>query len=76
MGSRLIFGQLLKNASGTHFQTWTRWGRVGERGQMAMLGDGTLAHATNKFEEKFKGKSGLNWENRGDDPKKGKCECA
>jgi poly [ADP-ribose] polymerase len=43
---------------------------------MAMLGNGTLAHATEEFEKKFKGKSGLNWEDRGGDPKKGKCECA
>jgi poly [ADP-ribose] polymerase len=43
---------------------------------MAMLGNGALDHAIDEFEKKFKGKSGLNWEDRGGDPKKGKCECA
>lgn len=51
------------------FKTWTRWGRVGERGQSAMLGNGSLDDALSNFQKKFKDKSGLTWENRGDDPK-------
>ncbi|KAF1923195.1 poly polymerase 2 ADP-ribosyltransferase 2 [Didymella exigua CBS 183.55] len=64
--------QLLQSPNGAHFQTWTRWGRVGERGQMKMLGNGSLADAFKNFETKFKDKSGLKWEDRGADPKNGK----
>lgn len=60
--------QLLVNGSG-HYQTWTRWGRVGERGQNKLLGDGSLANAKREFEKKFRDKSGLTWDNRTDDPK-------
>ncbi|KAG9518070.1 PARP-domain-containing protein, partial [Aureobasidium melanogenum] len=60
--------QLLENASG-NYQTWTRWGRVGEHGQTAMLGDGSLGDAFAQFEKKFKDKSGLKWDDRGEKPK-------
>ncbi|KJZ74530.1 hypothetical protein HIM_06126 [Hirsutella minnesotensis 3608] len=60
--------QILRGPSGA-FKTWTRWGRVGEMGQNAVLGDGTLNDAIKHFEKKFKDKSGLPWERRGDDPK-------
>jgi poly [ADP-ribose] polymerase len=66
--------QLLRNPNGSDFKTWTRWGRVGERGLSAMLGSGSLSDATKDFEKKFKDKSGLRWENRGEDPKTGKCQ--
>lgn len=66
----LILIQLLYN--GSDFKTWTRWGRVGERGQNAMLGGGSLPDAQFNFEKKFKDKSGLTWVNRGEEPKKGK----
>jgi poly [ADP-ribose] polymerase len=52
--------------------TWTRWGRVGDHGQSSLLGDGSLAGALGQYEKKFKDKSGLSWDNRGDDPRKGK----
>jgi poly [ADP-ribose] polymerase len=39
-----------------------------------MLDCGSLADATKTFEKKFKEKSGLTWENRGEDPKNGKCQ--
>ncbi|KAH7407017.1 poly polymerase catalytic domain-containing protein [Phaeosphaeria sp. MPI-PUGE-AT-0046c] len=61
--------QVLHNGSGADFKTWTRWGRVGERGQSAMLGNGSLDDALYNFDKKFKDKSGLKWENRGDEPK-------
>ncbi|KAF3041104.1 hypothetical protein E8E12_006286 [Didymella heteroderae] len=64
--------QLLRSPNGAHFQTWTRWGRVGERGQMKMLGNGALSDAIKNFETKFKDKSGLKWEDRGANPKSGK----
>ena len=37
-----------------------------------MLGDGTLPGAIQNFQKKFKDKSGLPWDKRGDDPKPGK----
>ncbi|KAK0099598.1 hypothetical protein ONS96_008098 [Cadophora gregata f. sp. sojae] len=62
--------QLLHNNG--HYQTWTRWGRVGDRGQSKMLGDGSLNDALREFDSKFKSKSGLAWANRADKPKSGK----
>ncbi|PSR81251.1 poly polymerase catalytic domain-domain-containing protein [Coniella lustricola] len=61
--------QLLVDSRGKDFKTWSRWGRVGERGQSAILGDGSLDDAKSMFEKKFKDKSGLKWENRTDPPK-------
>lgn len=49
-------------------KTWTRWGRVGERGKSMILGDGSLQNAKYQFEKKFKDKSGLSWENRMNEP--------
>ncbi|KAH6660279.1 poly polymerase catalytic domain-containing protein [Truncatella angustata] len=60
--------QLLRNVAGT-YKTWTRWGRVGDRGQSAILGNGTLQDALSNFNKKFKDKSGLNWEDRNGPPK-------
>lgn len=56
----------------SQFVTWTRWGRVGEYGQSACLGDGSLESAKKSFEKKFKDKSGLKWEDRLEAPKNGK----
>jgi poly [ADP-ribose] polymerase len=64
----LTHHQLLESA-GKKYQTWTRWGRVGEHGQSAMLGTGSLLDAMSHFEKKFKDKSGLCWVHRGDKPK-------
>ena len=54
--------QLIQN--GKDYYTWTRWGRVGETGQHAMLGNGTLASAEQEFLKKFKSKTSNNWDNR------------
>ena len=51
---------------------WTRWGRVGESGQNAMLGNGQLENALSLFDKKFKDKSGLKWDDRGEKPKASK----
>jgi len=59
---------VLRNGTGTDFKTWTRWGRVGVKGQNAMLGTGSLSDAIKQFEKKFKDKSGLTWTNRGEEP--------
>ena len=54
------------------YRCWTRWGRVGEKGQTATPAVGSLAYAMVQFEKKFKDKSGLAWSKRGDNPKPGK----
>ncbi|RBR06655.1 uncharacterized protein FIESC28_10970 [Fusarium coffeatum] len=64
--------QVLKDPKSATFKTWTRWGRVGEMGQKAVLGNGSLDDAVKVFQKKFKDKSGLSWDNRGDNPKPGK----
>ncbi|KAK3328628.1 poly-ribose polymerase-like protein [Cercophora scortea] len=64
--------QLLADPDGVTYRTWTRWGRVGEHGQTALAGEGSLAVAMSGFEKKFKDKSGLAWAKRGDNPKPGK----
>ncbi len=51
---------------------WTRWGRVGERGQSGKLGDRTLTTGIRDFEKKFREKSGLSWAARREPPKPGK----
>ncbi|KAK0614569.1 poly polymerase catalytic domain-containing protein [Immersiella caudata] len=63
--------QLLVDSAGV-YRTWTRWGRVGEHGQSATLGGGDLHDAMRQFEKKFKDKSGLTWDRRGENPKPGK----
>ncbi|KAK6064941.1 hypothetical protein SCUP515_11503 [Seiridium cupressi] len=60
--------QLLRNVV-SDYKTWTRWGRVGDRGTKAVLGDGSLQVALSSFNKKFKEKSGLNWQDRNEQPK-------
>ncbi|KAF2770554.1 PARP-domain-containing protein [Teratosphaeria nubilosa] len=62
--------QLLEGPHG-EYRTWTCWGRVGARGQTALLGD-DITSALNHFEKKFKDKSGLTWANRLSRPLSGK----
>ena len=64
--------QILVSANQKGYRTWTRWGRVGERGQNATLGQGSLVEARKHFESKFKDKSGHSWADRFEAPKKGK----
>jgi poly [ADP-ribose] polymerase 2/3/4 len=64
--------QLLVGANGQDYRTWTRWGRVGEGGQNALLGSGTRNEALAQFDKKFKDKTGHKWDNRHELPKKGK----
>jgi len=67
----LTSSQLLHDGM-NNYKTWTRWGRVGERGQSAVLGGGSLADAMHQFDSKFKSKSGLAWADRGASPKPNK----
>ncbi|KAM0248132.1 hypothetical protein ACHAQJ_009577 [Trichoderma viride] len=64
--------QILFDVRQKKYHTWTRWGRVGEMGQKAVLGNGTVEDAIKNFEKKFRDKSGLAWDKRGDNPKPGK----
>src|SRR5437016_4850811 len=50
--------------AGGKYHTWTRWGRVGEPGQNALLGNGTRADAEQCCKAKLKDKSSNNWEDR------------
>ncbi|KAM0804195.1 putative poly-ribose polymerase [Usnea florida] len=59
--------QILVSGAGD-YQTWTRWGRVGELGKGTTLGDGSLTSAMSFFEKKFKDKAGVSWSNRFDAP--------
>lgn len=54
--------QLLSNAG--KFYAWTRWGRVGETGQSALVGPVDLAKAQKTFEAKFKDKTSNKWDAR------------
>ena len=63
---------LVSKVSQTDFFTYTRWGRVGEKGQSKTLGDGTIDSAFVAFSKKFKEKTGLQWEARKESPQKGK----
>ncbi|KAF5251101.1 hypothetical protein FANTH_3774 [Fusarium anthophilum] len=60
--------QVLEDPISSDFKTWTRWGRVGEKGRDATLGNGTAADAIKQFQKKFKDKSGLAWNDRTDSP--------
>lgn len=64
--------QLLVGLSGQDYRTWTRWGRVGDRGQSAELGSGSFSEALGHFEKKFRDKSGHKWDDRHEPAKKGK----
>jgi poly [ADP-ribose] polymerase len=60
---------VLHSRTNSNAITWTRWGRVGDRGQSTTVGDGTLDDAIRQFDKKFKDKTGLNWADRANDPK-------
>lgn len=64
--------QLVRLGSQQQWFTWTRWGRVGEYGQTAMLGSGSHEDALLQFNKKFKDKTGYKWDDRNAPPKKGK----
>src|SRR5262249_59326466 len=51
--------------AGGKVYAWTRWGRVGEDGQNALLGNGTRADAEKCFKAKFRDKTHNAWEDRG-----------
>ncbi|KAM5444619.1 putative NAD(+) ADP-ribosyltransferase [Microsporum ferrugineum] len=64
--------QLLEGPAPGQFSTWTRWGRVGKKGQTAHLKASNFDQALNTFDKKFKDKSGLAWSNRNASPRNNK----
>src|SRR5688500_6993949 len=54
--------QLLEK--GGKYYAWTRWGRVGEDGQNALLGPSDFGKALKAFQAKFKDKTKNAWEDR------------
>ena len=52
-----------------NFYAHTRWGRVGEDGQVKTVQASSLDDAKQEFEKKFKDKSGLAWGDRNEKPK-------
>lgn len=54
--------QLLEK--GGKYYCWTRWGRVGEDGQNALIGPSDLGKALKAFQSKFKDKTKNAWEDR------------
>lgn len=54
--------QLLEK--GGKYYAWTRWGRVGEDGQNALIGPTDFGKALKAFQAKFKDKTKNAWENR------------
>jgi poly [ADP-ribose] polymerase len=58
---------------GSSYYVWTRWGRVGERGQFKNMGPMGIDKAIKDFEKKFKDKTGNEWGSRANfKPKSGK----
>ncbi|HEY5924633.1 MAG TPA: WGR domain-containing protein, partial [Kofleriaceae bacterium] len=56
--------QLLEK--GGKYYCWTRWGRVGEDGQNALIGPSDFAKALKAFQAKFKDKTKNAWDDRAD----------
>lgn len=50
--------QALQSDSGGQYYCWTRWGRVGERGQFKLMPCPTMAAAISVFDKKFNEKTG------------------
>jgi poly [ADP-ribose] polymerase len=53
--------QLLENSNGTQWWLWTRWGRVGLKGQSSLVAFKSLAAGKLAFEKKFLEKTGNEW---------------
>ena len=66
-------GQVIQQ--GDHYYAWARWGRSGEPGQSSLEGPMSEAAAVQRFEAKFKDKTGHTWaghQGHYPDAKKGK----
>eukprot|EP00727_Mastigamoeba_balamuthi_P006381 m51a1_g2363 hypothetical protein (631) ;mRNA; r:636109-638754 len=58
--------QLLRHTSTGRLAVWTRWGRIGEKGQSNLLCCTSLASAKDAFRKKFRDKTVNDWESRSD----------
>ena len=63
---------MLADEKSDQYYAHTRWGRVGEFGQVKTIGPQPFEAAMKEFDKKFKDKSGHKWEDRGEPAKKGK----
>eukprot|EP00584_Thalassiosira_punctigera_P015440 CAMPEP_0172575658 /NCGR_PEP_ID=MMETSP1067-20121228/137322_1 /TAXON_ID=265564 ORGANISM="Thalassiosira punctigera, Strain Tpunct2005C2" /NCGR_SAMPLE_ID=MMETSP1067 /ASSEMBLY_ACC=CAM_ASM_000444 /LENGTH=1047 /DNA_ID=CAMNT_0013368309 /DNA_START=27 /DNA_END=3169 /DNA_ORIENTATION=- len=54
--------QLVEDSGRGSYHVFTRWGRVGEDGQVQEWGTFDVEEATKKFAEKFRAKSGNSWD--------------
>ena len=63
--------QIVQEASGSYY-FWTRWGRVGAKGQNSRKAMSTKADAVKAFEKKFSAKTLNSWGNRANFVKKPK----
>jgi poly [ADP-ribose] polymerase len=66
--NKFYFLQLLEDKKGKQCFTHTCWGRVGEPGKSKTMGPESFEDALEDFEKKFKEKSGLDWDNRYEQP--------
>ncbi|ORX55486.1 PARP-domain-containing protein [Piromyces finnis] len=64
--------QVLKKDNSNQYCFWTRWGRVGEKGQSSLLNCSSKDIAISNFKSKFKDKTGNNWSDRNNFVKKNK----
>jgi len=56
--------QVLKKDNGNAYFFWTRWGRVGERGQSNLLSCPNKDSAISNFRSKFRDKTANSWDDR------------
>ncbi|KAJ3577239.1 hypothetical protein NPX13_g3329 [Xylaria arbuscula] len=61
--------QLLDDDENNTYHAHNRWGRVGETGQVKTMSFNNLESAKVEYDKKFKSKTGLKWEDRGQEPK-------
>ncbi|KAI0202646.1 PARP-domain-containing protein [Astrocystis sublimbata] len=61
--------QLLVDDKKNTYYAHNRWGRVGETGQVKTMSFDDLDSTKEVYDKKFKSKTGLKWEERGEEPK-------
>jgi len=64
--------QVLKKDNTNNYFFWTRWGRVGEKGQFKLLNCSSKDSAISQFKSKFRDKTANSWDDRKNFVKKDK----
>jgi len=64
--------QVLKKDNSNNYFFWTRWGRVGEKGQFKLLNCPSKDSAISQFKAKFRDKTANSWDDRKNFVKKNK----